>query len=264
MPATPETDQNQPTRISIGDVATRYLDSLQRIFDIVNFTMASSRKISEQDYEEFSHKLQIMPRQEARMDFEKAKDATEQWCLRNSLGDAVSLIVPLMEDCRTIAALCEYKMAGKNDAALIKKIVNDDRQTFFQLPVPEKFRILKDKYSIEAPVQEHVESLLSAARCLLWKQGLVSKEDVGPDEKLHLKIRSIQLVQVGNSQDTLSLSRRMADTERVFAVGEKIELSKAEHLGSVITVGIFVSSILQSLQVYAQKTGAADDMKSPA
>jgi len=262
MPAAPETTQNQPTRISIGDVATRYLDSLQRIFDIVNFCMASSRKISEQDYDEFSHKLQIMPRQEARMDFEKAKDATEQWCLRNSLGDAVSLIVPLMEDCRTISALCDYKVSGKNDAALIQKIVNDERQVFFQLPVPEKFSLLKDKYSIETPVREHIEGLLSAARCLLWKQGIVSQEDVGPDGKLHLKIRSIQLVQVGNAQDTLSLARRMADSERAFAVGEKVELNKAEHLGSIITVGIFISSLLQGLQAYAQKTGAADDMKS--
>src|SRR6266853_6003326 len=115
-----EPPQNPPTRISIGEVATRYLDSLQRVYDIVSFCMASSRKISEQDYEEFSHKLQIMPRQESRMDFEKAKDTTEQWYLRNSLGDAISLVVPLMEDCRTIAALCDYKVGGKNDAALFQ------------------------------------------------------------------------------------------------------------------------------------------------
>jgi hypothetical protein len=260
-PTSPAT--TSPQTISLGEVANRYLEALQRIYDIVSYSLASSRKINEHDYDEFSQQLQIMPRQQCRMDFEKAKDATEDWFLRNSLGDSVALVVPLMEDCRTISALCNFKVAKKNDAAALQKIVNEDRAAFLQLPIKEKFEHLKKQYAVSSPVQEHIEGLLEATKILIWKNGIVAKEDVDADGKLHVKIRSVQLVQVpgpsGTSQEpTMSIARRMGDAEKVFNVGDKISLAKAEHIGSIITVGLFIGSMLQALQAYAKKSGAAD------
>lgn len=263
MNAAPPPESVSPQTISLSDVANRYMDALQRIYDIVSYSLASSRKINEQDYDEFSQQLQIMPRQISRMDFEKAKDATEYWFLRNSLADSIALVVPLMEDCRTISELCNYKVAKKNDAAILQAIVSTGRNEFLQLPVKDKFRLLAEKYSVSSPLQEHIEGLLNAARCLMWKNGIVSSEDVTND-KLVVKIRSVQLVPVpsnagGKDQEqTLNLARRMGDSEKVYKVGDKILFTKAEHIGSIITVGLFVTSMLQTLQAYAQKTGAAD------
>lgn len=251
--------------ISLNEVATRYLDSLQRVYDIVSYSLAASRRINEHDYDEFSQQLQVMPRQQARMDFEKAKDATEHWFLRNSLGDAIALVGPLMEDCRTISALCTYKVAGKNDQARLQAIVGEERQKFMQLPAKEKFRVLTEEYSVSSPVQEHIEGLLDAAKCLIWKNGVVSEEEVNSDGKLKFKIRTVHIVPVSapspGKEPTLSITRRMGDSEKVFAVGETIGLSKAEHIGAIITVGLFIASMLQALQDFAKKIGAADDAK---
>jgi len=254
----------QTTTISLNDVATRYLDALQRIYDIVSYSLAASRRINEHDYDEFSQQLQVMPRQQSRMDFEKAKDATEHWFVRNSLGDAVALVGPLMEDCRTISSLCSYKASGKSDPAKLQAIVGEDRQKFMQLPAKEKFRVLSEEYSISSPVQEHIEGLLEAAKCLIWKNGVVSAEEANADGKLKFKIRSIQVVPVPGAmtaakEPTMSITRRMGDLEKVFSVGETISLSKAEHIGAIITIGLFIGSMLQALQDFARKTGAADD-----
>jgi hypothetical protein len=254
----------QSTKISLNDVATRYLDALQRIYDLVSYSLAASRRINEHDYDEFSQQLQVMPRQQSRMDFEKAKDAAEHWFLRNSLGDAVALIGPLMEDCRTISSLCTYKTSGQADPAKLQAIVGEERQKFMLLPAKEKFRVLKEEYSLTSPVQEHIEGLLEATKCLIWKNGVVTAEEANADGKLKFKIRSIHVVPVSGgvtkaNEHTLNLTRRMGDSEKVFAVGETINLSKAEHVGAIITVGLFIGSLLQGLQEFARKTGAADD-----
>jgi hypothetical protein len=264
MSLTPPTPSASPQTISLGEVANRYLEALQRIYDIVSYSLASSRKINEHDYDEFSQQLQVMPRQQCRMDFEQAKDATEHWFLRNSLGDSVALVVPLMEDCRTISALCNFKVAKKNDAAGLQKIVSEDRTAFLQLSIKDKFKHLEQNYSVSSPVQEHIEGLVEATRILMWKNGIVTAEDTGTEGKIKVKIRSVQLVQVpGNTtpgqEPTMSIARRMGDAEKVFNVGDKISLTKAEHIGSIITVGLFIASMLQALKAYAKKTGAADD-----
>jgi hypothetical protein len=67
----------EQTKISLEEMAIRYLDVLQRNYDMVCFTLAGSRKINESDYDDFSQQLQVMPRQPARMEFEKAKFASE-------------------------------------------------------------------------------------------------------------------------------------------------------------------------------------------
>jgi len=73
----------------------------------------------------------------------------------------------------------------------------------------------------------------------------------------------VQIVQASNgeksSPGSLNLTRRVGDIEREIKVGESIRFTKAEHIGAILTVGIFVTDILRGIQAYAQSTGAADD-----
>jgi hypothetical protein len=249
------------TTISLNDVADRYLNHYQKLFDLSMFSLSSFRKASEQDYDEFAKQLIVMPKNHARMNFDKAKDATETWVLKHILSEALGSVVPLMEDCRTICALCDYKVAKKSDQAELQKITVQNRQEFIALPIAEKFAVLKKKYGIETDVQEHIQSLLLVTRALL-REGVLTEADTDGKPEISLNIRSVTLVQApgkpnAGGEATVSLTRKMGDNSRAVKVGDKITFTKAEQFGSIVTLAIFLASMLQGVQAYAKKTGAA-------
>ena len=248
------------TTISLNDVADRYLSHYQKLFDISMFSLSSFRKASEQDYDEFAQQLIVMPKNNARMGFDKAKDATETWVLKHVLAESLGSVVPLMEDCRTICALCDYKTAKKNNQTELQTITGKQRQEFIALPLPEKFKLLKQKFGLESEVQEHVQSLLQVTRALARDSVLTDAETEGKPETT-LKIRAVTLVQNPakgpGGEATVNLSRKITDNSRVVKVGDRITFSKAEQFGSLVTMAIFLGSMLQGVQAYAKKTGAA-------
>ncbi|MDF1739049.1 MAG: hypothetical protein P1U86_07815 [Verrucomicrobiales bacterium] len=253
----------EPTTISLEEMAARYLDNLQRNYDMVSYTLAGSRKISEGDYDDFSQQLQVMPRQPARMPFDKAKQASEQWILRNSLADGLAIVMPVLEDARTICSLCDFKASGSQDQEELNEIASNQRADFLQQDIGKKFSILKERYQISCDVEEHILSLMEFTKALMMKDGILTKEEAADGEKRTLKIRSVQVVQSadGQSSDTpgsLNLTRRVGDSARDIKVGEAIHFSKAEHIGAILTIGIFVTDILRGIQAYAQSVGAAD------
>ena len=248
------------TTISLNEVADRYLSHYQKLFDISMFSLSSFRKASEQDYDEFAQQLIVMPKNQGRMSFDKAKDATETWVLKHVLAEALGSVVPLMEDCRTICALCDFKTAKKQNPAEVQEITGKQRQEFIGLSLADKFKVLKEKYNLDSEVKEHVQSLLQVTRALARDSVLTETETEGKPETT-LKIRAVTLVQNPakgpNGEATVNLSRKIADATRVVKVGEKITFSKAEQFGSLVTMAIFLGSMLQGVQANAKKTGAA-------
>lgn len=254
------TNSSQTTRISLEEIATKYLGALQKNHDMLSFFLSGSRKTTESDYDEFSNQLQVMPRQVDRMDFENAKRATQQWVLRNTLSDSLALVMPLLEDARTVCALCDFKSSGSTDQAELQKIANQDRAEFLQKPLAKKFAHIEETYDVTCEVTEHILALMDICKALMTKDGILS-EDEAVDGKRTLKIRSVQIVQTPSSDDSgqnLSLSRKVGDSTRDIKVGEEIHFNKAEQIGSILTVGVFISDILKGIQAYAQKTGAAN------
>ena len=254
----------ETNRISLDDMATRYLNALQKTYDMVCYSLAGSRRLSESDYDEFSNQLQVMPRQTARMEFEHAKENTEQWILRNSLSDSLALVMPVLEDARTICALCDFKKEKSEDAEKLKKISTDDRAKFLQLPLAEKFDFIEKEYGVGCEVKEHITALMDITKALMTKEGVLSEEEADESGQRVVRIRSVQIVQApGETADvaqSLNLTRKIGDSERVIKVGDKIHFSKAEHMGSILTVGIFITEILKGIQTYAHKTGVAEDV----
>jgi hypothetical protein len=254
------TEPTPTTRISLEEIATKYLGSLQKSHDMLSYFLSGSRKVSEADYDEFSNQLQVMPRQQARMGFEDVKRSTQQWILRNTLSDSLALVMPLLEDARTVCALCDFKAAGKTDQEELQKIAGNDRGEFLQKPLEQKFSYLEDTYEITCEVKEHILALMKLCQSLMTKDGILT-EDEAPDGSITLRIRSVQIVQSpGNEQSSqsVSLSRQVGDSTREINVGEHIHFNKAEQVGSILTIGVFISDILKGIQLYAKKTGVAE------
>lgn len=263
MSKNPQSIPENQTRISLVEIANRYLEHYQRLFDISAFSLAGFRKASEQDYDELTRQLVLMPKNDARMSFEKAKDVTETWLLKHVLTEALGSVVPLLEDSRSICALCDYKIAKINDSNKLFAISNEQRQEFLRLSIKQKFDHLKQKYGITCDVQEHIESLLTITQALLSKEGILTEVEAGSPDEITLKIRSVTLVQANaapnsSGEPVFNLTKKFTDNSRVVKVGDKVALTKAEQFGSLMTLSIFLSTILQGVQNYALKIGAAD------
>ncbi|MEM6821756.1 MAG: hypothetical protein AAF558_07455 [Verrucomicrobiota bacterium] len=265
MSNTPSSENPAPTSgqtISLNDIADRYLAVYQRLFDITMMNLASYRKVSEEDYDMVTNQFPVQPQQNQRRDFEAAKDAAQLWLARNLISEALSTVVPLMEDCRTVLSLCDYKAAGKNDPARIQEITGPERQAFMSSPIGDKFKFLKEKFETSSEIEEHILSLMDITKGMVMHDGKAAPE-ICTDGKLTLKIRTMTLTQApvtsDSGQPVMGLTRQMNDHSRVYNEGEVIDLNKAEIVGSIVTVSAFLATLLASVQTYAKKVGAADD-----
>lgn len=248
--------------ISLNEVADRYLKVYQRLFDIAMINMAGSRKVNEEDYEGVTNQFPVQPQQKERRDFEAAKDEAFDWLCRGLISEALSTVVPLMEDCRTVLALCDYKAAGKNDPDRIKQITETERREFMTLPIPDKFKHLKEKFEVESELETHILSLMDMTKTMIMFENKVP-EDLTQDGKLTIKFRTITLAQAPvqsqeGGEPILGLTRKMDDHIKEVEAGQSIHLNKGELVGGLVTVAGFLATMLGGVQKYAQKTGAAD------
>ncbi|MDZ4817190.1 MAG: hypothetical protein SGI71_13125 [Verrucomicrobiota bacterium] len=259
----PEKQQN--TTIRLGDVVNKYLEAFQRAFDHLCFALPGFRTMSEQQYDEFARSVGVMPMGPQRMSFDKAKEGTEKYFLNNSLRDLISLVVLFLEDSRTISALIEYKASGKNSDAEVQRIMREDRVQFLNLSLHDKLKSLKEKYELTSELENNVLDLLAVVNCLSQRQGVVGEQDLNRNDKMCVKIRTLRMIQqplqAASSPGTMpnmQISTQMADSEKTFAVGEKIEFSKQEHISTIISMSIFVTTFAQSIQTFAKKKGVAE------
>ncbi|MEM6886006.1 MAG: hypothetical protein AAF571_13340 [Verrucomicrobiota bacterium] len=247
--------------ISLNEIADRYLGVYQRLFDITMINLASYRKVSEEDYDMVTNQFPVQPQQKDRRDFEAAKDTALIWLTRSLVSEGLSTVVPLLEDCRTVLCLCDYKVAGKNDAERIQEITGKERQEFMAMPIPDKFKLLKEKFEVSSEIEEHILSLMEVTKGMVMHDGKAAAE-ICEDGKLTLKIRTITLTQAPATSESgeqiLGLTRQMNDHSREYQEGETIELNKGEIVGSIVTLAAFLASLLASVQTYAKKVGAAD------
>lgn len=261
MDSTATSSKNsEAATINLKNLTRKYLDHYQRLVDLSVFTLSSFYQASARTYEEFGRQVTVLPHKEARMPFDKAKSATENWVLKHILIEALSSVLPLMEDCRTICALCDLKVSKNAEAAAFEAVIKDQRKEFVGKPIDERFGILKKNYGLESAVEEHVQSLIQITMALAKDGTLTTKETNGQPD-MTLKIRSVTLalspaegIEKGESRQ--NLTRKVSDNVRKLKVGEKINLSTAEQFGSLITMSIFASSMIQGVETYARKTGA--------
>lgn len=250
------TTDKKPTQINLAEVVSRYLEGLQRVHDVINYVLAGERLLNEQEYENFSRASRVMPSQATRLDYDKAKDETNNWLLKQTLNETLGLVTLYLDDCRTIASICKWKADANRSEESLQKILNEERAAFLRLDLPAKVAALKETFGIESSTADHLSSLYKARLSLSNADGLVADKDA-TDGKLTVQLRNVQLVSkpAENQPGGVFVTSEVGDTVRVFKVGEKVKLGKQEHLACILTSAFFVTTLAQSLRDFAQKLG---------
>ncbi len=255
-PATPEC---KPTTINLGEVVKNYLEALQKVYDVINYTLASERLLNEQEYEAFSRNSHVMPSQASHMDFDTAKEEMNHWLIKQTLNEILGVLVLFLDDIRTISAISKWKSEKFRSEEELQKILREDRATFLRLDLPAKIDFLKNQYKVVSQSEEHIKSLYRTRLALANRSGSVTEKEA-VDGKLTLKLRSVTLKSNPGQQGGVLVTSEIGDLIREFEVGKKIKLAKNEHIAAILTVAFFITSQAQSLKEYAQGLGVTSSI----
>lgn len=261
-PNTPSITESTPTSqtISLGDLAQRYLGAMQRIFDITAYLVEGTRRVDERTYDEFSAAVRFLPSQKEHQGFAATKDQSERWLLKNLLAESLSLIVPLLEDVRSICALSRWQAAGTKDETALRRILSDDRKAFLALDLAEKFKHLDTNYAVNSPLTAQVLAFAKLGVCLAARRGVVSEQDVTTAGALTIKLVALDLVPTRKPEDQgggATLAPQVGELVRSFSIGETVRLGKPDYLNVVTTLSIFANSLMKSVQEWVKKQQGA-------
>lgn len=251
------TPEPKAVQINLGEMSLKYLGAIQRAFDLAACTVGALRCQTEKDYDEFSRALRFMPSQQHHVAFDVIRPASEIWLLRQLLGEAAGLLVPLLEDARSVAALAQWKASGNTDQTRLQQILGEDRQTFLRLAFDEKLKHLRDAFSIASPNEASIQSYLKLGQALT-RDGAVTAADTNEGSELVVHLLAIDIQPAapkpGETGAPGAVTGRVLDVPKRFAIGQKIEFRKEEVLSLFGGISLFITAIMGSLQNFVQKT----------
>jgi len=245
----PTSSEPKAVQINLGEMSLKYLGAIQRAFDLAAATIGALRCQTEKDYDDFSRALRFMPSQQHHLAFDAVRPAAEAWLLRQLLGESLGLLVPLLEDARSVASLAQWKATGSTDQNRVQQILSEDRQTFLRLPFEEKLKFLREQFTIGSPNEASVVGYLKLGQALA-RGGTVTAEDTTEGSDLVVKLMAID-IQPGKPGE--AQQGRVLEVPKRIATGQKIEFRKEEVLSLFGGISLFVTAIMGSLQGFVQK-----------
>lgn len=250
-------EQKQETNIDLQKVVMNYLKATQRVFDVVNYLLASERLLNEEEYEKYTQRHRVMPSQQDAMNYETAKEEANGWILRQTMNELLFILALFLDDCRAIATIATWN--AKKITGDLQKLLQDERAEFFKMDFAQRIQHLKNKYGIASAVEDHILSIYNTYRTLAGKGGVVSEAEAVEEGRLVLKLRSVLLKSTpsaeGPKPGAITVTSEIGDVVKKFAAGDKIKLSKDEHVASILTGAFFIGSMAESLKKYALQLG---------
>ena len=264
---TPSTTDENANRINLGEVVTRYLEGLQRVYDVVSYFLAGETLLNERDFENFARSGRVMPSQRSKMDFDAARNASSSWLLKQGLNETLGLLTLFLDDCRTIAGLAKWKASDQSNQKALEKVLNEERSNFLKLDLSGKIESLNETYVVSAKeAEEQVLSLYAARVCLSNANGVVTESELDGADALVVKLKNVKLHSAPSSegQGGILVTSEMGDVEKSFQSGERISLGKNEQVAVILTVSFYVTSLAQSLREYATNLGVTEEAVAAA
>jgi hypothetical protein len=249
------TDTPQSVQINLRDIGLKYIGAIQRIFDLAACTLGSLRCQTERDYDEFSRAARFMPSQQHRLAFDAVRPISEAWLLRQLLSEGLGILVPVLEDARSVSELARWKAGGAADQSQVQKILGPDRQAFLALSLEDKAKFVRERFGISAPNENFLAGYVKLGAALS-RGGTVAQDDANEGNELVVRLATVELqsAPVGEGGVQGAVTGRMAEAQKRFAVGEKVEFRKEEALNLFATIAVYITGILGGLQGFVAKT----------
>lgn len=234
--------------ISLNDIGIRYIQSIQRLSDIMVIHWAGFRTLNEQTFDDLAKTIPGLPATDFRLPFEVAKQEADFMLLKQTINEILSLSMIFLEDARKILALIEFNAARANSTGDLVSLAAEVNANTSGLDLATRFKQLTERYGIQSPFEAPLMSLHFIGRFLFQASGFIGQNQ---SATLHLKV--IQPPGEGESQP------RAVDYKRTWTQGERILLSRDEHAAIFTTVSLFFGETLREVQEFAKRSGLPDE-----
>lgn len=252
--------------INLDALSSKLYIQLQHLTDISKFSKIATNCVSEKEFNEYSEFTTFHIANNQVLNFREAKEKFHQWCLKNSFRDCVENLSFFLEECHLV---CELLAARKNNQVTgkdLNKIVGPNKKKFHKEGLPKKIKILREKFNVSSPLEEHVISLNTVRNCLVHRGGIVHQNDLNTETELVAKFRELQIVAMSPDQTVTEVITkpvmveeghhvgiRTSEFEKHFKLGEKVDFSPKEHARTVFTFFVFAGNLHKLISKMQEK-----------
>ncbi len=245
--------------------------SLQRAIDLVAFGLTARTAVPEGQVRMPGPVPQFATAQNYAMSFAQAKDEFEIWVLQSGFRDAVEGMQEFLEEARVACAALALGPMFKVPAGWTPPFTRESAEgkKFHWLGLEGKLIALNDRYGVtpEPELRTAVEEINQARHCLVHRGGVVGQPDLNHPEGLRISWRRLDFI----VQDALTgvqrplvlnqridaesiLALRIALSERLFRLGERLSLTREDFIGVCFTLLSVGQEISASVLQYAHRT----------
>jgi hypothetical protein len=254
-------------RISLVEMRDQARARLQRIMDVLRFSRAASIVLSEEEFQSQLDFFSLAPAANLALGFEDARKEADQWTRLHCLRDAIDVVGAFLEDAYRACRL--YSLA-KTEGATYADLQSVDGacRTFHSLGLPKKVAALKREFGVESDFDSHIISLNDARNCLVHRLGIVTERETRTNSDFWVRWMEIgveatspdgaEVVAVESPQrfaEGWSVALVVRPKERVYKLGERLDLSYRELLGAIFSHQNYVNNLTTSVENYARSLG---------
>jgi hypothetical protein len=254
--------------LDIASLWVAFFNDLQHLIDEETLLVAATSQIEEKDLTPLAPFMTMHLAPHARKAFSQTKKSAEQRVLRAFLRDSIELTGSFLDQCLAACSILQLSKIGRCTGTELNRVMNDIPKAHHRLHLPQKIRALQADFNVASQFNAHVLSINKARTCVVHRHGIVGSPDV--DESSLLKVRwcTTEVVAIGTTsrkefvldkpvllEEESEVQIRFTEFERVFRLGDAIELTPREIHSCIVTLYQFGIEIAQSIEKYADRLG---------
>jgi hypothetical protein len=254
-------------RQNLTRAGSRAFAAYQQAMDVNVFLLSGSLLANEKEFATLKSGHRFAPSARHALSFERAKFESQRWVLKNFIQDGLRVFAILVEDIRSICSMLEHE--GKADAELeqaIRKVTGESRLAALKVPLLSRIEDLQTRFGINLPHRDAIAGFVKLANCLQSNRGVVGKADTTDGSGLVVHFMSI-MPQGDLKPDSQSLEGAAAASLRLqvrpatrsIPVGQAVEFSHDELIGTLLTFCIAASLLLNEADKFLASSETSDE-----
>ncbi|MGJ8653294.1 MAG: hypothetical protein ACSHX8_08470 [Opitutaceae bacterium] len=250
MTADNQPNQGQPQEVNLQQIASQFMDGLQRHFDMLAFNLAARESVNEETYVQKINAPRIMPAAPRHQNFEQMQAYARDLLVRQVTGDCLNLAVTGMNNAHFFLALVKSTNASPQVSPESQKMAQELQQAFVPAQLDEKFNLLEKNFGIMCELEDTITSLGFMMQALMQQGGVVKEPQLDESGELVLELKAVEISSVVDGQS--KPQGKLVDQKIVFKLDETIEFTDTELQLVLVTIAAFADALFKSVANYAK------------
>ena len=203
----PESEENI---ISLQSISRTFMAALQRQHDMLAFSLAGLRTSDPRAYDYYSAVSRVMPSPQNHLTADQVNAYARNLMMRTTINDLLGIAAECLHRCHLLCVLIKVRGQNRAPDADLDRQIGESHQAFLQLSLQDKFEELEKSFGIMCDLEDSIFSLAAALRVLARVGGMVTNDDLAPDEGRHVEVAVVVRGGAGEVEQRLRVRRGLA------------------------------------------------------